>query len=107
MACLGEFANWLVAAGTIVIAAVAVFQETIRRWFYRPQFQVSIRTEPPDCVAVPFTQPDGTFVAHSVYLRLWVENTGNATAKSAEVYAKELRRERVDGTWERVSAFPP
>jgi hypothetical protein len=103
----GTVADWLVAAGTIVLATVAIFQETIRGWFYRPAFRVSIRTEPPDCVSVPFTNPDGTFVADAVYLRLWVGNIGNATAKNAEVYAKELRRQRTDGTWERVAAFPP
>lgn len=103
----GTVADWLVAAGTLVVATVAVFQETIRGWFYRPAFQVSVRTEPPDCVAVSFTAQDGTRVANSVYLRLWVENVGNATAKNAEVYAKELRRQRADGTWELVGAFPP
>lgn len=103
----GTVAEWLVAVGTLVLAAVAVFQETIRGWFYHPVFQVSIKTEPPDCVAVPFTASDGTFLADSVHLRLWVENTGNVTAKNAEVYAKELRRQRADGTWERVGAFPP
>jgi hypothetical protein len=103
----GTVADCLVAVGTLALAAVAIFQQTIRSWFYRPVFQVSIKTEPPDCVAVPFTRADGTFVANSVYLGLWVENTGNATAKNAEVYAKELRRQRADGTWERLSAFPP
>ena len=97
----------LVALGTLVLAAVAVFQETIRGWFYHPVLRVSIKTEPLDCVAVPFTALDGTFVADAVYLRLWVENTGNATAKNAEVYAAELRRQRLAGTWERVEAFPP
>jgi hypothetical protein len=103
----GTVAEWLVAVGTLVLALVAVFQETIRGWFYRPVFRVSTRTEPPHCVAVPFTAPDGTFVADSIYLRLWIENTGNATGRNVEVYAAELRRQRVDGTWERVSAFPP
>ncbi len=103
----GTVADWLVVLGTLVLAATAVFQETIRGWFYRPRFQVSIKTEPPDCVAVPFTTVDGTFVADSVYLRLWVGNVGNATAKNVEVYAKELHRRRVDGTWERVDVFPP
>jgi hypothetical protein len=107
MSLLETFANWVVAGGTLVLAAVAVFQETIRGWFYRPVFNASIKTEPPDCVAVPMTRPDGTFVTNCVYLRLWIENTGNATAKNAEVYAKQLRRQRADGTWERLSSFPP
>ena len=103
----GTVADWLVAAGTLVVAAVAVFQETVRGWFYHPTFEVSAKTEPPDCVAVPFTAPDGTLVANSVYLRLWVKNVGSTTARNVEVYAKELRRQRADGTWERVAPFPP
>jgi hypothetical protein len=100
----GTVANWLVAMGTFVVAAVAVFQETIRGWFYRPEFQVSITGEPPDCVSVPFSRLDGTFTADCIYLRVCVENVGNATANNAEVYARELRRRRLSGEWERVGA---
>lgn len=100
-------ANWLVAIGTLILASVAVFQETIRGWLYGPELRASIKGAPPDCVSVPFTSQDGVFLADSVYLRLWVENFGNATARNVEVYAKELRRKRVDGEWERVTAFPP
>jgi len=100
-------AGWLVAIGTLVLAVVAIFQETIRGWFYRPRFRVSVKTEPPDCVAVPINRLDGTLVANSIYLRLWVENVGNATARNVEVYAKELRRRRADMKWERVASFPP
>jgi len=103
----GTPADWLVAIGTLIVAAVAVFQETIRAWFYHPAFRVSVKTEPPDCVWMPFTRPDGTFVSDSVYLRLLIENIGNATARDVEVYAAELRRRRADNTWERVAAFPP
>ena len=84
MTCWGTLVDWLVAIGTLVVAAVAVFQETIRAWFYRPRFGVSVKTEPPDCVWVPFTQPNGTLVCDSVYLRLWIENKGNATARNVE-----------------------
>jgi hypothetical protein len=97
----GSIADWLVAVGTLVLAAVAVFQDTIRGWFYRPILRTSIKTEPPDCIAVPFAQ-DGTFVADSVYLRLWVENVGNATARNVEVFAQALRRKRADGAWSRL-----
>jgi hypothetical protein len=103
----GTVANWLVAVGTLVLAAVAVFQETIRGWFYHPEFQTSLKTEPPDCVSVPFTRQDGAFIANSIYLRLWVENVGNAAARNVEVYAQELRRQRADRTWARVVEFPP
>ncbi len=103
----GTVADWLVAIGTLILAFVAIFQETIRGWVYRPAFRVSTNTQPPDCIAVPFTGNDGDLLAHTVHLRIWVENVGNATAMNAEVYAKVLRRQRADGTWERVGAFPP
>lgn len=103
----GTYADLLVAAGTLVLAAVAVFQDTIRGWFYKPSLHISIKTVPPDCSAVPLTKPDGTFVSDCVYFRLWVKNIGNSTAKNVEVYANDLQRKRADGTWERVSTFPP
>ena len=111
MLCLDMIANWLVAIGTIVIALVAVFQESIRAFFYRPKFHASIKTEPPDCVALPLTfkksEWDPLVIAQSIYLRIWVENVGNATANDVEVYAKSLHRLRADETWERVIHFPP
>jgi len=103
----GTVADWFVVLGTLVLAAVAIFQETIRGWFYHPSFHVSIKTEPPDCVAVPLYSPDGKLVVNSIYLRLWVENVGKATARNVEVFANSLRLKRADDTWERVSAFPP
>lgn len=105
---LGTVASLLVALGTLVLAAVAVFQETIRSWFYRPEFRVTVRCAPPDCVAVPLrNRSTGQFVANSIYMRLWVENIGNATSRNVEVYAKELRRQRRDGSLEHVQTFPP
>jgi hypothetical protein len=107
MSCLEIYAVWLTAFGTLALAVAAIFQDSIRGLFYRPRFQVSVKTEPPDCVSVPFTKQDGTFIADVIYLRLWIMNMGNATAKNAEVYAQDLRRERADGCWERVGMFPP
>jgi len=56
---------------------------------------------------VPFTTAEGAFLLTAFYLRLWVENVGNTTARQVEVYAKELRRKLADGRWQRVDAFPP
>ena len=102
----GTVTDWLVAVGTLVLATVAVFQDSIRRLLYSPKFGVSIKNEPPDCVAIQGTSASG-HVADSVYLRLWVENTGNTAARNAEVYARELRRRYADTSWHIVPTFPP
>jgi hypothetical protein len=49
----------------------------------------------------------GALIANCVYLRLWVENVGNATARYVEVYARELRQRRADRKFKRVEPFPP
>jgi len=107
-------ADWLTAVGTlilatvtIVLAVVAIFQDSIRGRFYRPILKVSILTKPPDCNAVPLTTPDGQHIADSFYFRLWIRNIGNATANNVEVYANELLRRRADDTLEKVAEFPP
>jgi hypothetical protein len=107
--------EWLTAIGTLllatvtlVLAAVAIFQDTVRGWFYHPTLEASIHTQPPDCNAVPVTTLDGTrFLADSIYLRLWIKNTGNASARNVEVYARELLFRRADNTWTRVTTFMP
>lgn len=100
-------AEWLTAIGTLALAVLAAFQDTVRGWLYHPALDASIRTQPPDCVAVPITTLDGRKIADALYLRIWVENNGSTTARNVEVYASELLRKRADNTWEPVHEFPP
>jgi hypothetical protein len=97
----------VLAAGTIILAAVAIFPDTIRRWFYRPSLRASVQTSPPDCVKTYVSLPDGTPVANAFYIRIWIRNTGNLEARNVEVYANELLKEYANRQWERVMDFPP
>lgn len=104
----GTVADWVVAAATFTLAVVAIFQDRIRAWLSAPELEVSIRSEPPDCVSVPFTRQDtGEVVANTIHVRFWVKNVGKSLARQVEVYAQRLRRERADGSWEDVRSFPP
>jgi hypothetical protein len=110
-----EVTDWLVGIGTIVLAVVAIFQDHIRGFIYRPKLSTSMKTAPPDCMAVPASiQKPGNISGFSnsvsvdaMYLRMLVENTGIATALNVEVYAHALNREKTDGTWETIHEFPP
>jgi hypothetical protein len=82
------FAEWLTGVRTLVLAVVANFQDSIPGWVYRPKFQASIKTEPPDCTAVLFSRQDGTLVANSIYVRLWVQNIESAPAKTSRFMLK-------------------
>src|SRR5713226_1465296 len=105
-------AEWLVAVGTLALALVTAFQDSIRSWIRKPRLSVQVSTQPPDCVSVPMLDPLGQFITDCIYLRLWVVNGsgrlfGRSPAKQVEVYAHQLRRKQADGTWSEVKTFPP
>jgi len=43
----------LVAVGTIGAVIVALFQESIKRWFYKPILKLSVKNKEPWCISVP------------------------------------------------------
>jgi hypothetical protein len=100
--------NVIVAAGTLAVAFVAAFGESIRAWWRRPRLTVACICAPPHCVSVPMRKTDGTATTTAVYLRVLVTNEkGRDSARNVWVYAKELSHQRADSTWEQVKAFPP
>lgn len=105
----GSVSDWIVAAGTLLLAVVAALQDRVRALFFKPKLSASIKTDPPDCHMVPLTKTNtsSTPIGDGLILRLWITNSGNAPARDAEVYARHLERERQDKGWERVRAFPP
>jgi len=106
--------DWLLAAGTIVLALVAViaiFQDKIRAWITRPKFDVSIEATPPDCLKIPIVHCDAegeqSVVADSYYLRFRVINRGNQKAESVEVFAAGLLKRQADDTFKELDSFLP
>lgn len=99
----------LLFLATLVVAAIALFQEHIKRYFFHAKLVISTSTSPPTCVMVPTCYKDSTREAwgDGLYLGLWVKNEGNEPAHDVEVFGNELRRLRMDNTWEVVSLFPP
>jgi hypothetical protein len=106
-------AEWITGIGTLVLAFVAVFQDKIRGWIAHPKLDVSIESAPPDCMAVPVriqldpSNSNATIIVPSIFLRILVTNSGNATAENVEVYASKLQSQRKDKTWDRIKNFPP
>lgn len=104
---VARYTLYLVLA-TIVLAAVAVFQDTFRGWFYKPKFHVAVKTALPDCVRVSiFSTATGEVKAEGLFLGMWITNSGNVTARNVQVFARQVQRERSDGQWDLVEAFPP
>jgi hypothetical protein len=98
-------ANWLQAIGVFLAVVVALFQEHIRRWFFRPAFSISSSINEPDFAQVLKERKDGKDTI-AYFLRISIWNVGKDPARNVEVYAKASSR-REGGVWERVEAFPP
>ena len=45
-------ATVVLACGMLLLAFVAIFSDTVRGWLYKPILEVSMKPEPPECVAV-------------------------------------------------------
>jgi hypothetical protein len=98
---------------TAIIGAIAIFQETIRGWFYHPKLSVTIDSEPPDCQKTYIRLPDEMVDLarmrriDSYYFRIKVSNSGNVPAENVEVFADELMKKAEDGKLVTVNTFLP
>ncbi len=100
--------QWLVGFGTLALALVAVLQDRIRAWIMHPNLDISF--EPRDCLKTPATATGlcGKQVStDSYYFRFRVRNSGNNRANLVEVFAKELSKQQVNGSFERLDCFSP
>jgi hypothetical protein len=102
-------ADWFVAIGTIIIAIVAVFQDVIRNYFWRPELDVEFSMTHPDCHKTILTSgfPNNPIKMETYYFRLKIWNRGNKTAENVEVFAIKLEREQVTGRFEEDTDFVP
>lgn len=108
----GSAAQWVSAAVTFLAVAAALFKEDIVKHWRRPRLVAKLKLEPPDCHKVPATLVNqethrtiGTIDAY--YFRIWIENTGSVRAENAQVFAAELRRKNVAGSFQREGSFLP
>jgi len=96
---------WLSALATVIIAAVAVFQDPIRRWVMSPRLELRVRVAPPECHQTIWRTPNGDYPCY--YFRLVVTNCGKTEAREVELFAAGLKRKQKDGSFEDVPRFTP
>lgn len=50
---IGTIPDWIAALGTVGAVIVALFQQKITNYFYKPKLHLSIKNEEPWCISVP------------------------------------------------------
>ncbi len=93
------------SAGVLVAlfgVLVALFKDTLLRWWHRPILGIKAECEPPHCHRTHWGQSGPVY-----YLRFWIENVGRSAAESVEVFVSDMKRQAGDGTFQPVPAFMP
>lgn len=109
---LGNLAQWVGAAATLLAVLVALFKTEIVSWWRRPILDVSVHLEPPYCHSTTLhyqvQRTALTFVqAQCYYFRLWVANRGKTRAERVQVFAAKLYRKIADGSFKEDRHFLP
>ncbi len=103
-------AEWFTAVGTIFLGVVALFvalfQEHVRRFMFKPKLGVLGSNFHPYCLKEGWMREGVSFVNRPHYrLRIGVVNNGNTKAESVQIFAKKLERQDGHGLYVRVSPF--
>lgn len=105
----GTVAQWAGIVATAAAVVIALLKEDIVRLWRKPKLTVQLRLYAPDCHKMTLHLTDNSRVVASApcwYLRLWIENTGNARAEQVQVFVDELSRREPDGFKEYEDFMP-
>jgi hypothetical protein len=99
----GNYAQWAGAIAGSAAVIVALFKEDILRWRRHPELTVRLRPEHPDCVRTPAKHNE--WKGWRYWVRLWIQNDGNARAENVEVFLLRLLVERKKDVFEEMPGF--
>lgn len=92
----------------LLLGLAGIFQERIRKWFWKPQAKISMELQPPDCLKIPMRdQLTGQFVHYSFYFRFRFENTGNYQMEDVEAVVISVSKKEANGVYKPVDGFLP
>lgn len=100
---LSEFISLV---GVLPLAAIALFQEHFKRWFFAPKLEIELSHEEPYSIRTPMTDSAGKFVCYSYYFRFRVYNSGKSQARLCEAIIEEFS-EYDKNRWIKSYTFQP
>lgn len=86
--------DWLTAIGTLGAVLVALFWNPIRKWWNRPQINISIANEEPFVEIVSKDSINSSSVDKNMVIRVCITNKGKYTADYAALNVDEYLKKR-------------
>ncbi len=87
-------AQWAGAVATFLAVLVALFKDSIREWWRKPELEITCRNEPPWTVRTPLFVHDAAgrllWTGDSYWVRVKVENKGRTRAEKVQVSLSKL-----------------
>lgn len=100
--------SWWAIFVALLLGVIGVFQEQIKRSFWKPKLVIGFNLEPPDSHKTKLTNRiTGDFICNTYYLRAKIKNDGNFQAEDIEVMASELYKKGKNGRFIKDKSFLP
>jgi len=103
-----EDPQWWAIIVALLLGLSGIFQDRIRRIFWKPKISVSMKLQSPDCHKIAMRNPQtGQFVCNSYYFRFRIENNGNFQMENVEAIITEVSKKELNGKYKKVESFLP
>lgn len=100
-----ELTNWLTAIGTIGAVLVALFKDSIARWWYRPKIEISYKHTHPFKEEKEDASSSSSLKKRLV-IRVCIENRGKSIADNVVINTDEYYFQRGDNNYVRKLFTP-
>jgi len=84
----------LSAMGTLIIATLAIFGPTVKKWFYKVKLTFHIDGKEPYIIECNSTELFSSDINKSLSINLQIKNIGNITALNTQLYVEKIFRIR-------------
>lgn len=80
--------------GTLVLAFLAIFGQTVKKWFYKPNLNFVIENKEPYVMECNTKEILSNETSKSIAINLKIKNIGNISAINAQLYTEKIFRVR-------------
>lgn len=99
--------QWWAIMVALLLGVIGIFQDNLRKLFFKPKINAVVNPGPPDCQKINLTSSDGRFITPSYYLRIKVENSGNYRLEDVEAMVIGIQEKGIDGEYKKKKDFLP
>lgn len=82
--------------GTLVLAFLAIFGQTVKKWFYKSNLSFEIENKEPFVIECNTKEILSDETSKSITINLRIKNIGNISAINAQLYTEKIFRVRME-----------